>query len=45
MKNIFKAWNVVDGIKAACALVGGALGKLFGGWDSMLQILLVLIVP
>ena len=44
MKNIFKAWNVCDSIKAFCALIGGALGKLFGGWDSMLVTLLVLIV-
>ena len=46
MKNLFniKAWNIIDAIKAGCALVGGALGKLLGGWDSMLNILMTLIV-
>lgn len=46
MKKIFniKNWNVVDFLRSGCALVGGSLGKLLGGWDKMLQILVILIV-
>lgn len=31
-------------IKTILALVGGTLGKLLGGWDIMLEILIILII-
>lgn len=45
MKNAlnFENWGVIGAIKAACALLGGFLGRLLGGFDKMLIILCVLI--
>ena len=36
--------KVTDPIKYIAALIGGAIGKLLGGWDTMLIILCTLIV-
>lgn len=42
VENFFK--TAANYIKIGCAFVGGALGKLLGGWDQMLVILVILIV-
>lgn len=43
MKNTFNIKGAIGAIKAACVLLGGALGRLLGGWDKMLIILCLLI--